>query len=186
MSFEFCPTAIPDVTIIVPSRNDDPRGYFSEVYRRDEFKAAGIASDFVQENHSLSIETFTIRGLHYQTAPYAQNKLVRVVRGRIFDVAVDLRASSPTFGRFVSVELSVENRRQLFIPVGFAHGFCTLERNTEVVYKVSRYYSEAHDFGIIWSDPDIAIKWPAEQADARLSDKDKRQPRLISVGKVFD
>jgi dTDP-4-dehydrorhamnose 3,5-epimerase len=185
MSFEFRLTAIPAVKIIVPSRIEDPRGHFSEIYRRDEFMAAGIVFDFVQENHSLSIETQTVRGLHYQTAPFAQDKLVRVARGRIFDVAVDLRASSPTYGRYVSVELSVENRRQLLIPVGFAHGFCTLEPNTEVVYKVSRYYSKAHEFGIAWNDPDIAIKWPTGGATAQLSDKDRRQPLLKNAGQAF-
>jgi dTDP-4-dehydrorhamnose 3,5-epimerase len=179
-------TAIPAVKLIVPSRISDRRGFFSEIYRSNEFIAAGLPVDFVQENHSLSTEANTIRGLHYQTHPFAQDKLVRVVRGRIFDVAVDLRASSPTFGKHVFAELSADNWQQLLVPIGFAHGFCTLESNTEVVYKVTNYYSRAHDFGIAWNDPDIGIKWPIPQAEAVLSDKDKVQPRLAEVGAVFD
>jgi dTDP-4-dehydrorhamnose 3,5-epimerase len=179
-------TAIPAVKLIVPSRISDPRGFFSEIYRRSEFATAGLPSDFVQENHSLSIEPCTVRGLHYQTHPFAQDKLIRVVRGRIFDVVIDLRASSPTYGKHVFAELSAENWQQLFVPIGFAHGFCTLESNTEVVYKVTNYYSRAHDFGVAWNDPEIGIKWPIQEADAILSDKDKVQPRLAEVGHVFD
>jgi dTDP-4-dehydrorhamnose 3,5-epimerase len=179
-------TAIPEVKLILPLRITDSRGFFSEVYRHDEFEAAGLPIKFVQENQSLSIEANTVRGLHYQARPFAQGKLIRVLRGRIFDVAVDLRASSPTYGKHVSAELSAENWQQMFMPVGFAHGFCTLESNTEVVYKVTSYYSHAHDFGVAWNDPDIGIDWPVLAAKAILSKKDKNQPRLAEVGPIFD
>jgi dTDP-4-dehydrorhamnose 3,5-epimerase len=179
-------TAIPEVKLILPLRITDSRGFFSEVYRHDEFVAAGLPIKFVQENQSLSIEANTVRGLHYQAHPFAQGKLIRVLRGRIFDVAVDLRASSPTYGKHVSAELSAENWQQMFMPVGFAHGFCTLESNTEVVYKVTCYYSHAHDFGVAWNDPDIGIDWPVLAPKAILSEKDKNQPRLAEVGPIFD
>lgn len=186
MAIEIIATDIPAVKLIVPSQIKDARGFFSEVYRRSEFEAAGLRLDFVQENHSLSVDAGTVRGLHYQTHPFAQDKLVRVVRGRIFDVAVDLRASSPTYGRHVSAELSADNWKQLLIPVGFAHGFCTLEPNTEVVYKVTGYYSKAHDFGLAWNDQSLGIKWPVGEASAILSDKDKVQPKFRDIGRAFD
>lgn len=186
MRIELIATAIPAVKLVVPSRIQDSRGFFSETYRRSEFASAGLPQDFVQENHSLSVDRNTIRGLHYQTHPFAQDKLIRVVRGRVFDVAVDLRASSPTYGKHVCAELSAENWQQLFVPVGFAHGFCTLESNTEVVYKVTNYYSPDHDFGVAWNDPNIGIKWPINETEAILSDKDKVQPRLAEVGPIFD
>ncbi|MFA6205266.1 MAG: dTDP-4-dehydrorhamnose 3,5-epimerase, partial [Methylocystis sp.] len=141
--------------------------------------------DFVQDNHSLSRDVGTVRGLHFQTAPFAQDKLVRVVSGRILDVAVDLRRSSQTFGRHVVVELSKENWRQLFIPIGFAHGFVTLEPDTEVIYKVTNFYSPQHDCGVAWDDPDIGIAWPAAAESAVLSDKDRKWPRLRDLAEVF-
>jgi dTDP-4-dehydrorhamnose 3,5-epimerase len=179
-------TAIAAVKLILPSQFSDARGFFSETYRADEFAAAGVDLQFVQDNHSLSVEPHTVRGLHYQAHPFAQAKLIRVIRGRIFDVAVDLRASSPRYGQHVCSELSAANRQQMLVPIGFAHGFCTLEPNTEVVYKVTNYYSRAHDLGVAWNDPDIGIKWPVGEAEAILSDKDRKQPRLREIGRAFD
>jgi dTDP-4-dehydrorhamnose 3,5-epimerase len=183
---EIEPTAIPDVRILTPKRFDDGRGFFSEVYNRRRFEDAGLRLDFMQDNHSLSTTVGTIRGLHFQTPPFAQNKLVRVVRGRILDVAVDLRRSSPTFGQHVAVELSAENWRQLLVPVGFAHGFCTLEPDTEVLYKVTGYYSAAHDRGLAFDDPALGIEWPVAKGDAVLSDKDRHHARLAELPIYFD
>ena len=150
------------------------------------FAEAGVTVEFVQDNHSLSARAGTIRGLHFQSAPFAQDKLVRVTKGRILDVAVDLRRSSPTFGRHVSLELSAENGAQMFIPVGFAHGFCTLEPDTEVIYKVSNYYSPQHDHGIAWDDPALGIQWPVGPGEAVLSEKDTRHPALADLPRYFD
>lgn len=179
-------SAIPEVKIITPKRLGDRRGFFSEVYARKAFAAAGIDLDFVQDNHSRSREVGTIRGLHFQAPPFAQVKLVRVARGRILDVAVDLRRSSPTFGRHVAVELSEENWRQLLVPIGFAHGFCTLEPDTEVLYKVTNDYAPAHDFGVAFDDPTLAIAWPVETEKAILSDRDRRHPRLADCPPAFE
>ncbi len=175
------PTALPDVKIIRTKVFADPRGYFVETYNKKAFAAAGIVDEFVQDNFSLSTYVGTIRGLHFQSAPYAQAKLVRVGRGRILDVAVDLRRSSPTFGQHVAVELSCENRLELLVPVGFAHGFCTLEPYTEVSYKVTAHYSAAHDHGLAWDDPALGINWPVEASNAILSDKDTRHPQLATL-----
>ncbi|SCY90940.1 dTDP-4-dehydrorhamnose 3,5-epimerase [Microvirga guangxiensis] len=180
------PTAIPDVKILTPSRFEDGRGFFSEVYNRKRYEEAGVTLDFVQDNHSLSEKAGTIRGLHFQTAPFAQDKLVRVVRGRILDVAVDLRRSSPTFGQHVAVELSAQNWRQLLVPIGFAHGFCTLEPDTEVLYKVTNYYSAAHDRGLAFDDPALGIEWPVDVSQAVLSEKDRKHPRLADLPACFD
>ena len=179
-------TRIPAVKIVTPRRFGDARGFFSEVYSRKAFEEAGLGFDFVQDNHSLSGPRGTVRGLHFQSPPFAQDKLVRVVRGRILDVAVDLRRSSPTFGRHVAVELSAENWRQLLVPAGFAHGFCTLEPDTEVLYKVTGYYAPSHDHGLAWDDPALGIAWPVAPQEALLSDKDRRQPRLADLPAVFD
>ncbi|WP_414474225.1 dTDP-4-dehydrorhamnose 3,5-epimerase [Microvirga sp. M2] len=180
------PTAIPDVKIVTPKRFGDHRGFFSETYSRKRFFEAGITEEFVQDNHSLSAAVGTIRGLHFQSHPFAQAKLVRVARGRILDVAVDIRRSSPTYGRHVAVELSGESGRQLLIPVGFAHGFCTLEPDTEIQYKVTADYSPAHDHGIAFDDPALGIEWPVPQGQAILSDKDRMQPRLAELPVYFD
>lgn len=183
---EVIETAIAEVKIITPRRFGDERGFFSETYSRRDLAAAGLDVDFVQDNHSLSAQVGTLRGLHFQAPPFAQGKLIRVARGRILDVAVDLRKSSPTFGRHVAVELSAENWRQLYIPVGFLHGFCTLEPNTEVIYKTTEYYSAPHDGGVAWDDPDIAIAWPEVGSPPILSDKDRRQPRLRDLPAYFE
>jgi dTDP-4-dehydrorhamnose 3,5-epimerase len=183
---EIAPTAIPDVKILTPKRFDDGRGFFSEVYNRQRFENAGLRLDFVQDNHSVSKKAGTIRGLHFQTTPFAQDKLVRVVRGRVLDVAVDLRRSSPTFGHHVAVELSAENWRQLLVPVGFAHGFCTLEPDTEVLYKVTGYYSAAHDRGLAFDDPALGIEWPVAVGEAILSEKDRNHPPLAELPICFD
>lgn len=179
------PTALADVKIVNPQRIGDQRGFFSETYNRQRFAEAGIDVEFVQDNHSLSAIAGTVRGLHFQSEPFAQAKLIRVVRGRILDVVVDIRRSSPTFGKHVAVELSAENGLQLFVPIGFAHGFCTIEPDTEIVYKVSAYYSAAHDHGLRWNDPSLGIDWPVAPADAVLSDKDRQQPLLTTLPAYF-
>lgn len=171
-------TDIVDVKIIEPERISDERGFFSETYRSDALTQHGISDIFVQDNHSLSVSAGTLRGLHFQMPPRAQAKIIRVVRGCIFDVAIDIRPGSPTFGRHVCAELSEDNWLQLYIPVGFAHGFLTLRPNTEVVYKVTDYYSPDHDRGILWSDPDLAIAWPLNQGTPALSQRDKNHPLL--------
>ena len=180
------PTRIDAVKIITPKSFGDARGYFSETYNRDRFTEHGIALDFIQDNQSSSAQTGTIRGLHFQSNPAAQDKLVRVLRGSIFDVAVDLRKSSPTYGQWVGETLSAENGKQLLVPVGFAHGFCTLEPDTHVLYKVTSYYSPANDFGIAWDDPDIGIDWPLGGAAPVLSDKDTKQPGFKSLPTYFE
>lgn len=179
-------TAIPAVKIITPKRHGDHRGFFSEVYKQSDMAAAGIDLVFVQDNHSLSAQVGTLRGLHFQSAPFAQDKLVRVARGRILDVAVDLRASSPSFGQHVAVELSAENWRQLLVPVGFAHGFVTLEPDTEVLYKVTAPYGPANDHGLAFDDPALGIDWRLPHAELVLSDKDRKHPRLADLPRYFD
>ena len=172
---------IADVKLVVPQIHRDVRGFLSETYHRDTMIAAGIGPDFVQDNHSLSVEAGTVRGLHYQVPPRAQGKLLRVVRGAVFDAAVDIRVGSPTFGQHVSAILSAENRVQIWIPAGFAHGYCTLEANTEVVYKVTDYYAPECDRGLKWDDAAIGIEWPVTPNDAKLSDRDRRNPALKDV-----
>jgi dTDP-4-dehydrorhamnose 3,5-epimerase len=178
--------AIPDVKLLRPRRHIDARGFFSETYSRRDLLAAGIDESFVQDNHSLSIAEGVVRGLHFQIPPHAQAKLVRVARGAILDVAVDLRYGSPSFGRHVAVQLSDADWAQLYIPVGFAHGFCTLEPRTEILYKASDYYAPSHERGISWDDPDLAIDWPVAPAEAVLSTKDARLPVFASLPVFFD
>lgn len=178
-------TAIPAVKIIVPKSFGDARGSFSETYNSARFSECGIDLAFVQDNQSRSSQVGTLRGLHFQSAPKAQDKLIRVLRGRIFDVAVDLRRNSPTYGKWVGEELSADNMKQLLVPIGFAHGFCTLEPDTEVLYKVTEYYSQPNDLGIAWDDPDIAIGWPLASRSAVLSAKDSQQPAFRDLPAYF-
>jgi dTDP-4-dehydrorhamnose 3,5-epimerase len=177
--------AISDVKVITPSIVRDERGFFSETYSCRALEQAGIHADFVQDNQSLSRAKGVLRGLHFQTEPFAQGKLVRVLRGSIFDVAVDIRHGSPTFGQHVSYVLSAENWSQMWVPVGFAHGFCTLEPNTEVIYKVTAFYAPQCDKGIAFDDPDIGIAWPVPHGELVLSDKDQRRPRLRDLPAAF-
>lgn len=176
---------IHDVKLIQLRKLGDHRGFFSETYSKRAFEEAGLGFDFVQDNHSRSAETGTVRGLHFQVPPFAQDKLVRVVKGAILDVAVDIRRDSPTYGRHVSVVVSASDWNQLLIPVGFAHGFCTLEPDTEVLYKVSNYYSPEHDKGLLWNDPDLGIDWPVPAERAVISDRDRRHPRLADLPPWF-
>lgn len=178
-------SAIPDVKIVTATKFGDHRGFFSETYKRSAFEAAGLNLDFVQDGHSLSVAVGMIRGLHFQIPPFAQAKLVRVTRGRVLDIAVDLRRSSVTYGRHVAIELSAQNWRQLLAPIGFAHGFCTLEPDTEVLYKLSAPYSPEHERGLAWNDPALAIDWPVSEAQAILSEKDRRRPNLESLEPYF-
>jgi dTDP-4-dehydrorhamnose 3,5-epimerase len=179
-------TALAGVKIITPRKLGDNRGFFSETYSRQAFAAVGIHLEFVQDNQSLSAQSGTMRGLHFQSPPFAQDKLVRVIRGAIFDVTVDLRASSPSFGQHFSVELSAANWRQLLIPIGFAHGFYTLEPDTEVLYKVTNYYSAAHDRGLAWDDEALGIAWPTPKERVILSEKDRRHPLLRDLATTFE
>ncbi|SFI72279.1 dTDP-4-dehydrorhamnose 3,5-epimerase [Paenibacillus sp. UNC496MF] len=167
---------LPGVKVIEPGVVQDARGFFMESYNREALLRHGIAAAFVQDNHSLSAVPGTLRGLHYQLEPRAQTKLVRVTAGRVFDVVVDIRRGSPAFGRWEGFELSADNKKQLLVPQGFAHGFVTLEPDTEVLYKVDAYYSQPHDRGIAWDDPELGIAWPL--APAVLSAKDGRHPPL--------
>lgn len=173
------------VKLLVPRRFADARGYFAETWNRRSFAETGIDVDFVQDNESFSAAAGTVRGLHFQTPPKAQAKLVRVLRGSIFDVAVDLRSDSPTFGRHVSAVLTAESGDELFIPIGFAHGFCTLEPDTQVAYKVSDFYSREHDTGILWSDPALQIAWPLKGRAPVLSERDQNLPRLAEAAPGF-
>lgn len=174
------------VRLIKPKRFSDERGWFSETYRLDRYADHGVADAFVQDNHSLSRPSGTLRGLHFQTPPHGQAKLVRCVRGRIYDVAVDLRKGSPTYGHYVGAELSAENGWQLYVPVGFAHGFLTLEADCEVIYKVSSYYAPAHDGGLRWDDPDIGLAWPLPGGLApTVSAKDANLPSLRGFDSPF-
>ncbi len=171
---------------ITPKRFGDHRGFFSETYNAEAFAKAGITRPFVQDNHSLSQDKGTVRGLHYQMAPHGQDKLVRVTKGAILDVAVDIRRGSPTFGQHIAVVLSSENWQQLYIPVGFAHGFCTLEPATEVMYKVTSLYAPQAERGLRWNDPDLKIDWPVEEAAATLSAKDTVYPMLRDLTDLFE
>lgn len=173
--------AIPGPLLLTPTRHRDDRGFLSETWNERTLREAGILDRFVQENHTLSHAPRTIRGLHFQAPPRTMAKLVRVTRGSVFDVAVDVRHGSPTFGRHVAVTLSAENWHQLYIPVGFAHGLCTLEPDTEVVYLASDTWDPQLDRGIAWDDPAIGIEWPLDGSTPVLSAKDTSQPPLAEV-----
>ena len=182
--FQLRRTALPPVMIVQPFKFEDERGFFVETYSRAALAGLGFNTEFVQDNHSLSKTPNTLRGLHYQLPPFAQAKLVRVVRGRIWDVAVDLRLNSPTFQQWFGLELSAANQTQLLIPPGFGHGFITLEADSEIIYKVSAGYSAQHDRGVAWDDPDLAIDWPVAGPPI-LSAKDSSQPPLATA-EVFE
>ena len=177
---------IPDVRLLSPRKHDDRRGFFSETYNKKAFAALGIDIDFVQDNHSYSADKGTVRGLHFQTPPFAQDKLVRVARGSVFDIAVDLRQGSSSYGRHASAVLSADAWNQILVPIGFAHGFMTLEPDTEVIYKVSNYYAPDHDKGLLWNDPALGINWPISDDEAVFSEKDGKLPRLAELVTPFD
>ena len=178
--------SVPGPLLITPRRYGDHRGFFLETYSTREFTALGIPDQFVQDNHSLSARPGTIRGMHFQLPPHAQAKLVRVLRGAILDVVVDLRRSSAYYGRHVAVELTAENANQIYVPVGFAHGFCALTPDTEVAYKVTALHAPESDRAIAWDDPDLALPWPFDADAVQLSDKDRRAPRLRDLPPAFD
>ncbi len=182
---EIASTALPEVKLIRLDVFGDERGAFAETYDREKFAALGVATTFVQDSWSVSKPRGTIRGLHYQLPPRAQEKLVRVIRGRAFDVVVDIRRSSPRFGRHVALELSGDDPTVLWVPVGFAHGFCTLEPDTEITYKMSDHFVPSLYRGLNWSDPDLGIRWPVGEADAVISPKDRAHPGLRDLGDVF-
>ena len=177
--------AIPEVVLFAPARHGDSRGFFSETWTAHGTAAAGIDLPFVQDNHSMSQARGVLRGLHCQLAPFAQGKLVRVARGAIWDVAVDARRGSPSFGRHVAAELSAANWRQLWVPPGFLHGFCTLEPDTEVIYKTTAPYDRASERGIRWDDADLALPWPVPAAEVQLSDKDQGLPGWAEMPEWF-
>jgi dTDP-4-dehydrorhamnose 3,5-epimerase len=176
---------LPAVRVILPRCHQDGRGLLAEVWRRDALKSAGLDCEFVQENHTLSHAQGTVRGLHFQIGKAAQGKLIRCVHGSILDVAVDIRRRSPTFGRHLAIVLSGENWKQLYVPVGFAHGYCTLDPDTEVVYKVTAYYHPESERGVAWNDPAIGIKWPVDPQEAVLTERDRAFPRLADLPDFF-
>ena len=176
-------TRIPGLKLIEPAIFSDVRGFFLESYNEAKFREVGLNQIYVQDNHSFSIDAGVLRGLHYQLNPKAQTKLVRVTAGAIYDVVVDIRRGSPTYGQWQSFILSATNKRQLLVPKGFAHGFCTLVPNTEVQYKVDEFYSPEHDRGIAWDDPTLCIDWPTSAPI--LSDKDRKHPQLAEAENNF-
>lgn len=177
--------SIPDIKLIRMKKHGDSRGFFSETFKKAAFAEAGIGIEFVQDNHVLSPAKGTLRGLHFQSPPYDQAKLVRVARGAIFDIVVDIRVGSPTYGKTAAAIISADNWSQIFIPSGFAHGLLTLEPDTEVLYKVSNYYAPKNDFGVLWNDPALAIDWPLDGITPLLSERDKLWPRLADLPTYF-
>lgn len=174
------------VKVLGATRHGDARGFFAETYNREVFAAIGIEGEFVQDNHSRSRGRGVVRGLHFQLPPFAQAKLVRVVRGSVLDAVVDIRRGSASFGRHATVTLSAEAGNQIFVPTGFAHGFCTLEPDTEVLYKVDAYYSPQHERGLRWNDPALGIVWPVTEEEVEISDKDRKQPLLRELKEMFE
>jgi len=185
MKLEILALSLPDVKLIRSTRITDVRGYFSETYVHRDFSASGIFEKFVQDNQSFSTAAGTVRGLHFQLPPFTQSKLVRVLRGKILDVVVDLRRASKAFGKHLAIELSADSGDQLFVPVGFAHGFCTVAPNTEVFYKVDNVYSSVHDRGLNWADPALGIHWPVNESQGILSEKDRSLPVLSALPDYF-
>ena len=182
---DIVPLAIPDLKLARPKRSGDARGWFMETYRRGRMADVGVTADFVQDNQSFSATRGTVRGLHLQKPPRAQAKLIRVLSGRIFDVALDLRGSSRTYGRHVAIELGAEDGVSLYIPPGFAHGFCTLTENVMVAYKVSDTYAPEAEAGVLWSDPALGIAWPVAGTEAVVSERDRRLPLLSALEPIF-
>jgi len=178
-------TDIPGVLLLKPRFFHDARGFFVETYNARAAHEAGLNAEFVQDNQALSLKHGTVRALHFQVPPRVQGKLVRVLRGSVYDVAVDLRVGSPTYGRWIAATLTAQGGEQLFVPRGFAHGYCTLEPDTEVAYKVDDYYAPDCEKGVIWNDPTLAVDWPVSPADAVLSDKDRKLPRLADFASPF-
>lgn len=178
-------TAIPGLLVVEPKKHGDERGFFSETFKASALEAYGVVHGWRQDNHSFSAKKGVMRGLHFQAPPQAQAKLLRVTRGSILDVAVDIRRGSPTFGRHVAVELSATNWRQLYAPVGMAHGFCTLEADTEVLYKTSEEYAPETEGGLNWLDPELAIAWPVGTADATVNARDQAWPNLSGLSSPF-
>ena len=178
-------TEIPGVLLLTPRYFNDARGYFVETYNARGARDAGLLAEFVQDNQALSLKRGTVRALHFQVPPKVQSKLVRVLRGSIYDVAVDLRAGSPSYGRWVGATLTALGGEQIFVPRGFAHGYCTLEDDTEVAYKVDDYYAPDCERGLAWDDPTLSIRWPVSAADAVLSEKDRKLPRFADFAAPF-
>ena len=177
--------SIPEVLLLTPPRHGDERGFFSEVFHAERMAQAGVTGPFVQDNHTLSRTRGVVRGLHCQVGPNAQGKLVRCVRGAIWDVAVDARRGSPSFGRYVAAEITAENWTQIWVPVGFLHGFCTLLPDTEVIYKVTAPYDRDAERGVVWDSPELGIPWPVAPGEAVLSDKDRVLPRWSDAPVLF-
>lgn len=179
-------TSLPEVKIIKPKKFGDERGFFSETWNSNSLKEVGITADFIQDNHAFSRDVGTVRGLHYQMSPKAQGKLVRVIKGRVLDVAVDIRRGSPNFGKHVGVELSADNWFQLWVPPGFAHGYCTLTPDVEFLYKVDNDYSPENEQGIIWNDPALDINWGVDPQNVLTSGKDLILPTLAQQDNLFE
>ena len=178
-------TSLPDVKLVTPPRFGDQRGFFSEIYNRRALAEAGITTEFIQENHAYSADAGTLRGLHFQRPPATQTKLLRVLRGAILDVCVDLRHGSPHFGEHVMVEMTAKSGQQILCPQGFAHGLLTLKPHTEIAYKVDAYYAPELDLGVRYDDPDLGIDWPFPEDKLILSEKDRNQPSLRDLPEIF-